>query len=288
MKERMEPLFEHRQEFAGYDTRVLELEGSGPPLLLLHGYADSADTWRPLLAALGRAERRAVAVDLPGFGTAAPLQRDAPILPQLDAFARDAAAYAGDAPVVAGNSLGGCVALRMGEDEALDLAGIAPIAPAGLDMARWFTVVERDPLLRTLLSLPTPLPEAVVRGVVGRVYAVLAFADPAKAPPGSIAMFTAHHRDRAVVSRYLATARRLLPELENPFRLERIRCPVLLIWGTRDRMVSHSGAERIAAALPTARIELLDGCGHCPQLEATERVTKLLGGFPPSQYARAA
>jgi pimeloyl-ACP methyl ester carboxylesterase len=77
MKERMEPLFEHRQEFAGFDTRVLELEGFGPPLLLLHGYADSADTWRPLLAALGRAERRAVAVDLPGFGAADSLQQRA-------------------------------------------------------------------------------------------------------------------------------------------------------------------------------------------------------------------
>jgi hypothetical protein len=36
----MEPLFEHRQEFAGYDTRVLELEGSGPPLLLLDEFLD--------------------------------------------------------------------------------------------------------------------------------------------------------------------------------------------------------------------------------------------------------
>jgi hypothetical protein len=54
---------------------------------------------------------------------------------------------------------------------------VAPIAPAGLDMARWFTVVERDPLLRSLLSLPTPLPEVAVRTVVGRVYSVLALAD---------------------------------------------------------------------------------------------------------------
>jgi pimeloyl-ACP methyl ester carboxylesterase len=41
----MQPLFEHRQELAGYDTRARELEGAGPPLLLFHGYADSADTW---------------------------------------------------------------------------------------------------------------------------------------------------------------------------------------------------------------------------------------------------
>src|SRR3954452_2422929 len=160
----MEPLFEHRQEFAGYETRVLELEGkgAGPPLVLLHGYADSADTWRPLLAALGRSDRRAIAVDLPSFGAADPLDPSAPILPQYDAFARAVAAYAGAKPVVAGNSLGGCVALRLGEDGKRTLAGVVPIAPAGLDMARWFALVERDPLLGTLLSLPTPLPEAAV------------------------------------------------------------------------------------------------------------------------------
>jgi pimeloyl-ACP methyl ester carboxylesterase len=259
-----------------------------PPLLLLHGYADSADTWRPLLAALGRGDRRAVAVDLPGFATADPLDPDAPILEQLDAFVREAAAYAGAEPVIAGNSLGGCLALRAAEDEDLAPSGVAPIAPAGLDMARWLTVVERDPLLRSLLAIPTPLPELAVRTVVGRVYTVLVFADPAKAPPGVVEMFTSHHRTREVMSRYLATARRLLPELANPFRFERVRCPVLLIWGTRDRMVSHKGADRVAEALPRTQVELLKGCGHCPQLEATERVVELLGGFPGASYARAA
>lgn len=286
----MEPLFEHRQEFAGYETRVLELEGKGegPPLVLLHGYADSADTWRPLLAALGRRDRRAVAVDLPGFGAADPLDPAAQILPQLDVFAHEVAVYAGAKPVVAGNSLGGCVALRLAQERKRAIAGVVPIAPAGLDMARWLGLVERDPLLRTLLSLPTPMPEAAVRAVVGRVYAVLAFADPAKAPAGAVSMFTSHHRDRTTVSGYLSTARRLLPELESPFRFQRIRCPVLLIWGTRDRMVSHRGAETVLEALPETRVELLEGVGHCPQLEATDRVVELLDAFPGASLSAAA
>src|SRR3954470_24019017 len=177
----MQPLFEHRQRFAGFETRVLELEGDGPPLVLLHGFADSADTWRVVLDRLGRSDRRAIAVDLPGFAAADPL-RDGKVLPQLDRFAAAvvsaAAAEGGGDVVVAGNSLGGCVALRVAQRESLPIAGVVPVAPAGFDMAGWFVLLERDPILRTLLGVPTPMPEAIVRQVVARAYRLLAFARP--------------------------------------------------------------------------------------------------------------
>src|SRR3954452_16121140 len=99
----MQPLVEHRLELAGFGTRALELEGDGPPVVLLHGYADSADTWRLVLDKLARRGRRALAVDLPGFGTAAALRPHGSMLEQLDAFARaavDLAAQESGGPVV--------------------------------------------------------------------------------------------------------------------------------------------------------------------------------------------
>jgi pimeloyl-ACP methyl ester carboxylesterase len=45
-------------------------------------------------------------------------------------------------------------------------------------------------------------------------------------------------------------------------------------------MVSHKGAERVAEALPRTQVELLEGCGHCPQLEATGALLELLLEFP--------
>src|ERR687888_1628979 len=127
----MEPLIEHSMELAGHRTRVLELEGRAPGIVLLHGWGDSADTWRPLLAELAVRGRRAIAVDLPGFGRATRLRRGA-ILPQLDDFAGALVQEwgAGEPVVVAGNSLGGCVALRLAENPELRLprrlAGGAP------------------------------------------------------------------------------------------------------------------------------------------------------------------
>jgi pimeloyl-ACP methyl ester carboxylesterase len=284
----VQPLFEHRLTLAGYESRALELEGRGPPLVLLHGWADSADTWRLVLDRLARVERRAIALDLPGFGEASALKETA-VLPQLDEFVHAAVELVAPngGAIVAGNSLGGCMALRAAEQAELDLAGVVPVAPAGLDMARWFVLVERDPVVRAVLASPLPLPGFVMRRAVGEVYRRLAFCRPGTIDPAVVSTFSSHLDGKAAAGRALATGRRLLPELRDPFELERISCPVLLVWGRQDLMVFQTGAERVLAASPDARLEVIEDCGHCPQLEAPERFTNLLLDFPRSA-ARAA
>jgi pimeloyl-ACP methyl ester carboxylesterase len=287
----IQPLFEHRRTFGGYETRILELEGDGVPIVMFHGYADSADTWRQMLDLLAREGQRAIAVDLPGFGTADPLRAE-PVLPQLDGFAIAAARYvsgAGRQPVVAvGNSLGGCVALRMAQLHPAKLAGIVPVAPAGLEMTRLVTLVERDPVLRSLLALPAPVPSAVLRAAVARLYRQLAFAVPGAIEPAVISSFTWHHRERATVARVLDTAHRLFPELRDAFELERISVPMLLVWGDRDKLVFHRGAQKILDAVTGVRFELLEGVGHCPQVEAPERLTQLVLEFSRTAQSAAA
>ena len=288
----MQPLIEHRVELAGFSTRALELEGDGPPLLLLHGFADSADTWRRVLDRLARQDRRALALDLPGFGAADRLT-PGPVLPQWDAFARAAIEHladeAGAEVVLSGNSLGGCISLRAGEHaHELPLKGVVPVAPAGLDMPAWFAVIERDPLVRFVLSTPVPLPSRVLRPIVGEAYRQLAFAQPRKAAGEVVRAFTEHHRTKESVQSFLDTGRRLLPELNGCFALDQVTCPVLLVWGDRDRMVTHRGARHVVEALPETTYELLEGVGHCPQVEAADRVTRLLTEFAAAPQQRAA
>lgn len=283
----MRPIVEHELRLEGYRTRALELEGDGPPLLLLHGYADSADTWRLLIDRLRLQGRAAVAVDMPGFGTASRLARDEPILPQLDDFSSAAIEYVaaehGGDVVVVGNSLGGTVALRAAAREIRSkIAGIVPIAPAGLDMPTWFTAIQGAPLVRAILRSPVPVPERTLRRAVGSTYRVLAFASPRKADEAVVGAFTQHFGSQRDVVRVLGTGRSLLPEMKAPFNFRAIECPVLLVWGERDRMVASSGAERVVAGIPGTKLELLPRCGHCPQIEEPDRLAELLDGFPPA------
>lgn len=292
----MSTIREQRIELAGFRTRALELEptgaSEGPAFVLLHGFSDSADCWRPTLAALASRGRRAVALDMPGFGQAARLDREAEVLPQLDAFAaatieREAERSPDGAVILSGNSLGGCVSLRAAEREELPIAGIVPVAPAGLEMAGWISIIEGEAPLRWLMRSPLPVPEVVVREVVGRMYRTMAFARPGEVDSAAVSSFTRHVRSKRDVVRILGTGHRLVAELGDPFQLGRIRCPVLLVWGERDRMVFSFGAERVLRAVQGSRIEIIEHCGHCPQVEAPERLAELLVEFPaePAQAA---
>jgi pimeloyl-ACP methyl ester carboxylesterase len=262
-------------EVGGIETRAVSSKGEGTPTVLLHGWLDNADTWLAVLDRLAVAERPAVAYDLPGFGTAPPLQ-SGPVLDQLVDFAaaavEAAAEESGREVVVAGNSLGGWVALRLACDRDLPLAGVVPIGPAGVRMAQAFFTLDRLPAVSRVIGLPAPVPPNVVRSVAGRLYRRLGFADPASVDQAVVDRFTRFHVDRAVIRERIEYAKRLRPDLENPFDADAIDVPVSVIWGELDRLCPASGAELLAQRLPHARIATLPGVGHTPQVEAPEVV----------------
>lgn len=262
-------------EVGGLRTRAVSAKGDGVPTVLLHGWLDNADTWLGVLDRLAVADRPAVAYDLPGFGTAPPLG-DGSVLDQLVDFAAEAVEMAaersGRKVVVAGNSLGGWVSLRLAARPGLPLAGIVPIAPAGLRMAPAFFTLDRIPAVSRIIGMPAPVPPAVVRSVAGRLYRSLAFADGARIDKAVVDRFTRFHVDRPVIRERIEYAKRLRSELDDPFDAAAIEVPVSVIWGEADRLCVPSGAGELAERLPHARIAMLPDVGHTPQIEAPEVV----------------
>ena len=262
-----------------FRTRALELPGDGSLFILLHGFADSADTWRGVLSLLADEGRAGVALDLPGFAGAAPLAEDEPVLEQLAAFAAAAVRHYGEGRecVLVGNSLGASAALLAAADEE-PVERVVAVAPAGFDMAGWIFRLETFVLLRSLVRVPPLVPGAVMQRLVGRVYRQLAIHDQGRVSAEVVSTFARHLRDRATVMRYLHVADRLAPELSEPFELHTVGVPVDLVWGREDAMLPYANAELALRALPGARLTSVDGCGHCPQVERPDVVAEVLLG----------
>jgi pimeloyl-ACP methyl ester carboxylesterase len=280
-------LHEHHLALAGVPTRLLEVDGDGPALVLLHGFADSADTWRPLLERLGTAGRRAIAIDLPGFG-ASPDVRPGPVLPQFEsvvaAAVEQVAAERSEPVALVGNSMGGLVSLYVANRRTVAPCGVVPVCSAGLHHPGWIRVIAA-PGVRHILPIAGTRP---LRRLAGSVVARYVVSAPGEDASAHLERFVGHISS-ARIAHQLSIVRRLLDEQEYPLDMRAIRCPLLFVWGDRDRAAQWSRNEerflQLAAEAPMARSEVFAGCGHVPQLEMPARLAALLEDFIPIRRA---
>lgn len=279
---RHRPVEETYRKIGDVGSRVLEVAGSGPPLIFLHGYSDLADTWRPVMRHLAASDRHLIAVDLPGFGHADSFH-PGPVMPQLDSFVADLVRETSDATgeqaFVIGNSLGGITALRAGSNPTLPIAGVVPISPAGFGHSRAIRAVEgRDALVPMLQRRVVPMP--VIRGVMGAAFRRASCSNPRHADRQAVRAFTDQFRRREDMIRVFSSAGPVLNELRAGRDVPlTVACPVMLLWGDRDRLTVHRGAMRIQASIPHAELVTLHGYGHCPQLEIPARVASHVSEF---------
>jgi pimeloyl-ACP methyl ester carboxylesterase len=111
-----------------------------------------------------------------------------------------------------------------------------------------------------------------VRSVAGSLYRRLAFADPAGVDQAVVDRFTRFHTERSVIRDRIDYAKRLRAELDDPFDAAAIKVPVTVIWGESDRLCVPAGAAQLGELLPHAKVTMLPGVGHTPQVEAPEDV----------------
>ena len=241
--------------------------GRGPETIVcVHGLGGTKASFLPTVNALAD-DHRVVAIDLPGFGDS-----DKPIGAPYDApwFARSAFAAMDGLGIehahIAGNSMGGRVAIEAGLTDRARIGGLVLLSPA----LAWLRSRPWAPLIRALrpeLGLIQPAPRPVVEAMVRRL---VPSENGGWTAAGIDEFLRAYLTPRGRAAFY-ASARNIYldePHGENGFwtRLESLQSDSLFVWGREDTLVPIGFMKHVERALPRARHVELD-CGHVPQVE---------------------
>jgi pimeloyl-ACP methyl ester carboxylesterase len=246
--------------------------GTGPPLLLLHGLGHRRQGWAAVTSLID-SEREVITVDLPGHGQSPPLEADGrhPVQVIADQVAALLSQLGIDRPHVAGNSLGGTIALALAvTGHAASVTALSPAGfPASDNEVRYakalFTVS------RVLGRAVRPLVPRLSASATGRglLYGAMV-TRPGQITPeqaqGDIAAFLAAGAAMRIV--FAAPARFSEPVPDD--------VPVTIAWGTSDRVLPQSNARVARRQLPRATFLPLPGCGHVPMTDDPALVAKVL------------
>ncbi len=251
--------------------------GSGPPVILIHGYGDTLFTWRNQLRELPDA-LQLHALDLIGYGHS----DQPPIAYTVDTFVSclrqfmDAVGIA--AATVVGSSLGGAVALclaKLHPERVNRLVLLGPTIPGvqpggrAFDLTFWLAYHGR--LARWLLQ---PRFKPFVRAALRE-----AVADPSLITDDLVAHYATLAQRPGFRDVYVSTAQNWHAWAAQRPRFGELKMPVLIIWGEGDRVHPVRQAALLQTLIPQAELVRVPQCGHLPHIEHPERINTLLRQF---------
>lgn len=235
-------------------------------IVLLHGLGSRPQAWAPVVAAL---DGDVLALALPGHAGAPDLDGPHTVPAYVDAVACDLAAAGLERPDVAGNSLGGAIALELGRRGLVRRAvALSPAGFASPAEARYAVAYLRG--MRAAAELIGARP-----GVLRRPRSRAAVLGAVAARPGRLGAREAWEGIEGLLA-----AEAFRPTLAH---LRRYAFPAgwsgagaTVAWGRRDVLLPPWQARRARARLPEARHVSLPGCGHVPMADDPERIAALI------------
>ncbi|MEL6725104.1 MAG: alpha/beta hydrolase [Pseudomonadota bacterium] len=245
--------------------------GSGPPLVLAHGWPWSSFSWHRVIPALA-VSHTVYWYDMPGYGQSEMSPAQATSLDvQGGVFSEMLDHWRLEHPKVIAHDVGGAIALRahlLGqvEFEKLVLMNVVAVRPWG---SEFFEHVGKH--IEAFLGLPPHIHKAVVDAYIrGALVSSLedddldALVAPWITDPGRVSFYRQFEQ---ADERYTA-------EIEGDFG--KLRCPTTLFWGENDPWIPLSRGLELKDKIKPERFEVLSGLGHLPQLEDATLVAEKL------------
>lgn len=248
-------------EIGGARVRVRE-EGpaDAAPILLVHGFTHSLETWDGWAEAL-KSDYRVIRYDLLGHGLTGPDPKERYAPTERAAFIGDFMNALGiDYAVIAGNSLGGLAAWRFAADNPERVDGLILISPGAFPLNGAGDEPAEIPAAMKAYLLTAP--EAGVRASAGLIYG-----DDAKVTDERVAVM----RDMIRRKGNGAAMIKSLEEFTLPdpaADLARVTAPTIIMWGEGDSIIPIEQGRRIEKLIPGARMIVYPGVGHAAQEEA--------------------
>ncbi|HZP95737.1 MAG TPA: alpha/beta fold hydrolase [Candidatus Limnocylindria bacterium] len=257
----------------GLRTRVLEAGDAtnGDPVLLIHGVGGWAENWREVMEPIAASGRRAIAVDLPGFGESERPRRASHFDPAEPFYARFVVALLDALGLrsvhLVGNSMGGAVAYMAAVTAPERLRSLTLVASGGLgtDIA----------LFLRLATLPGAIALAKLFGRPshGREVLRTCFFDTSRIPEALYEEAErygfASYPEFVRALRSGVTIRGVRPALRSRWieRASRYRGPVLVVWGREDAVLPLHHLDDAKSVFPQAEVRIIERCGHLPMVE---------------------
>ena len=251
----------------GVQVRYRDSGGTGPAVLLLHGIGGSLELWSAQFAAANQG-MRLIALDLPGHGLSGFGRQ--PFEPKtFAAFVWKFADALGLHKIhLAGNSLGGAICLQMQAQQPARVQSVllAAAASLGRDCPMPFRLMTL-PVLGTLMTRAGPM--AVTQQIQALFGSSFVVTDELRKTvernvmrPGAQAAFLATLRLMTDLG-----GQRAALVADSHEALASASAPVLMLHGRQDRVIPFAHSEHAHKLAPVGRLQLVDDCGHTPQLE---------------------
>jgi pimeloyl-ACP methyl ester carboxylesterase len=244
-------------------------EAGRPELVLIHGFANSLQSWRLLAPRLAEC-CAVIALDLPGYGLSSkPADLDYRNEPQARRVVAAVHALGFERPVYVGHSLGGAIALH---------AVLLDSSASGLVLMNPGILTTGVPKIAQLTVPPIPRLAAKQFGSRGfrERFLKLSYVNPAIVTPQVVDDVMLAARSEGYLAGTTSLMKQYVEGEETPL-LARVRVPTLIMWGDRDRNKLRSEADDLQRAIPGSRLVRFANAGHYVHEEAAEGVARKLG-----------